>query len=184
MTASKLSAILLGLALGMACGTSLSCASSDLGKLTKKIEDTPTHQYGWTPPESADLQDLSKRLKWAAWYLGIAIQPNPTMEATEYGMFQPETRTLYYNPTLAFDAQVQVIAHELAHALQPPGLDLSERELFADSVSYLVLKPERDQLDNYAAYLARYKTHARPFFKLHEAQIWWAVQFLRLEATR
>lgn len=183
MTASKLSAILLGLAIGAACGTQIGCAS-DLGKLTDKIEHTPIHKYGWTPPDTAELVDVSKRLKWAAGYLGISIQPNPTMEATEYGMYQPETRVIYYNPTLAFDAQVQVIAHELAHPLQPPGLELAERELFADAVSYLVLKPERDQLNNYASYLARYKTHARTFFKLHEAQIWWAVRFLRMEGTR
>lgn len=183
MTASKLSAVLVGLAVGAACGMSLGCAS-DLSKLTNQIEHTPIHRYGWTPPDTAELIDVSKRLKYAAGYLGISIQPNPTMEETEYGMYQPETRVIYYNPTLGFDAQVQVIAHELAHALQPPSLDVSERELFADSVSYLVLKPERDQLDNYARYLARYKTHARPFLKLHQAQIWWAVRFLRMEGTR
>ena len=183
MTASKLSAILVGLAVGFGCGMSLGCSSS-LEKLTDKIEHTPIHRYGWTPPSTDELQDLAKRLKWAAGYLGISIQPNQTMDATEYGMYQPETRTLYYNPALGFDAQVQVIAHELAHALQPPSLDVSDRELFADSVSYLVLKPDRDQLNNYASYLARYKTHARPFLKLHESQIWWAVRFLRMEGTR
>lgn len=183
MTVSKLSAILIGLSIGGACGTLLGCASS-LDKLTDRIEHTPIHQYGWTPPDTAELTDLAKRLKWAAGYLGIQIQPNPDMTESEYGMYQPDARILHYNPTLAFDAQVQVIAHELAHALQPPGIDVSERELFADAVSYLVLKPERDHLDNYAAYLARYKTHARTFFKLHESQIWWAVRFLRMEGTR
>ena len=183
MTVSRLSAILLGLAIGASCAMQLGCASA-LDKLTNKIENTPTHEYGWVPPETSDLLDVGNRLKWAAGYLNISITAGQEMSATEYGMYSPDERTLYYNPSLAYDAQVQVIAHELAHALQPPGLETAERELFADAVSYLVLRPDRDSIDNYSRYLAKYKTHARPFLKLHERHILWAVSLLRMEGGR
>ena len=183
MTLSKLSAILVGLAVGAACGVSLGCASA-LDKLAARSEQLPTHRWIYVPPETKDLGDTALRLKWAAGYLGIKIGINEEMDRNELGTWVADTRQVWLNKELELDAQVQVLAHELAHALSPPGMTEQEREVFAEAVSYLVVLPEKDDLDRYATYVARHKTIARQVIKMHESHIWWAVKFLRMEGTR
>lgn len=183
MTVSKLSAILLGLAIGAACGTSLGCASS-LDKLASRSEQLPTHRWIYVPPDTAELGDTALRLKWAASYLGIKIGINEDMDHNELGTWVAETRQVWLNKELHLDGQVQVLAHELGHALSPPGLTEQEREVFAEAVSYLVILPQKDDLDRYATYVARHKTVARQVIKMHKPHIWWAARFLRMEGTR
>jgi hypothetical protein len=69
-------------------------------------------------------------------------------------------------------AELEVLSHERAHLLQPNGLTVRERQLFADVVSYEVVKRlgGYDPRASYARVLARYKMDAR-LLTLYEAEI-------------
>ena len=160
---------------------SVSACAAPLAKLATTAEQTPTHRWIYVPPDTKNLTDTALRLKWVAGYLGIKIGINEEFDQNELGMWVAEERQVWLNKDLALDAQVQVLAHELGHALSPPGLTEQEREVFAEAVSYLVVLPELDDLNRYATYIARHKTVARQVMKMHEQHIWWAARLLRME---
>ena len=160
-----------------------SCASP-LSRLSNAVEAAPRQWWGYSPPETDTLQDLQQRLRTAAWYLRIDIrQERPANGA--YGTFNPLFRVISIDPALAFDAQVQVVAHELCHALQPIGLEtLSDTETFADACAYLVVLPDRDDLQTFARYLGRFRTTAPAVIRSYRREIQWAAAVLRLELPR
>lgn len=156
-------------------------SNDPLDRLAARIESTPLYMWGFNVKVYSEnkLPDTHKRLLIAAQYLGLEIKTDlPDRLA---GMFSPAERAVFIDASLPLTNQVQVLAHELCHALQPPLVENWEREVFADACAYLVTRPEYDDIDTFAGYLARYRSMARATIVAHAAHIRWAANFLRME---
>lgn len=126
-----------------------------LARLEAAAREHPAWLADYIPPTTAELGESERRLYASAARLGIEV----VVEATDStGLFTRKTRRIRLDPQLKLDARVQVLAHELGHALAPPDLSEPEEQVFADAVSFLVVRHQRDDLETYAAYLARFRT--------------------------
>lgn len=120
----------------------------------------------YDPPTSSELSALLARLQAVARDRQVAVVMASVDELDAAGRTSRDRRTIYLSASLGVDAQAQVLAHELAHALGPPLYDEAAAEVFADAVSYLVMRRAGvDPLGTYAQYLVGYR---------------WAVGVLRL----
>lgn len=88
--------------------------------------------------------------------LGATIEFVPLEE--DAGRTAMKERLIQIDEKLHWNARFETLAHEGGHLLQPPGLGQSERETFAEAVSYLVGgKFKHDSLFEAAKYLAVHK---------------------------
>lgn len=147
-----------------------------LARLEAAAREYPAWLADYVPPTTADLGESERRLYASAARLGIEVivEAKPT---DFIGLFTRKTRRISLDPHLKLDARVQVLAHELGHALAPPGLSGPEGQVFADAVSFLVVRHQRDDLETYAAYLARFRT-SLPVLRLYAEEIRYAADVL------
>ena len=79
------------------------------------------------------VKDLEDRLTFMGWT--ISYQPD---SPHYYGVTSFNNRSIVINESLSWNARYMVLAHEGAHALQPPRLTQEQSEIFAESVAALV----------------------------------------------
>jgi hypothetical protein len=129
-------------------------------------------------PPSA-LPNTQRRLNIAALRLGAHVEYGP-MDAGEYGRTVHDTRVITINEILNADTRTTTLAHELAHLLQPPGLQKGEAEVWVEGVAFLVVRPERDELFATAHYIAFYKMNLN-VLRVYRREVLFAAAFLRGE---
>lgn len=139
----------------------------------------PPWQIGMptTPPSALPI--TQKRLALAASRMGATITYGP-LGPGWYGHTEMVSRAVTINETLNSDLRTTTLAHELAHMLQPYGLDHGDEEVWADSVAYLVLAGERDNLVPAAHYIGAFKTHLN-VLQVYRREMLFAATFLRGE---
>lgn len=99
------------------------------------------------------------RLEAAAARLQIAIHYSPDV----HGGRTDFTSQVWLHDSLRQDVcgRVETLAHELGHVLQPMRLRGLSGQVFADAVSYLIVRQHAgyDPAARYAPFLARYAPH-------------------------
>ena len=129
----------------------------------RQLERGANRQVAWVivyeAPSDDTLYWQTRHLESAARMLGIAIKYGPA-DVGEAGRYYPETRTITINDQLHWTARFEVLAHELAHSLQP-AMDPSSGEVFADGVSTLVALRVGDlgAMTRSQRYLSAHKGH-------------------------
>jgi hypothetical protein len=119
---------------------------------------------GYADPRTSRLSgEIEAREMLAAYRLGIKFDTTHLPVAGTVATYFPPTRAISLSPTFSSDARAEIIAHELAHALQPPRVEFThgESEVFAVSVSYLVVSHaqcDADCVARYTNYLSQHKT--------------------------
>jgi hypothetical protein len=163
------------------CVLASSCATTTtpLRGLYQETLDTPWQQaqYVATTREGCEpgLEVLAARA--AALKLPITLAE---MDRNTVGRFYHEERRIEINALLGSCSRLEVLAHELGHALAPPQLAGSQDgQVFADGVSYLAVQ----QLGGYspravyATYLAGRKFSV-PTLLIYERDIERAADWL------
>jgi hypothetical protein len=150
-----------------------------LTKLGREIVATTPAQVTMPsgPPSALPLSQA--RLELAASRMGASVTYGP-LGPGWYGATKHAERAITINETLNADMRTMTLAHELAHLLQPPGLDKGDEEMWADSVAYLVTRDESDRLLDSARYLAWWKGHAN-VLQVYRREILFAAALLRGE---
>lgn len=76
-----------------------------------------------------------------------------------FGLADPESRMVLIEGNTTACGKLEILAHEIAHLIQPVGLEGPEKQVFADGVSYLVVKElgDYEDIDRWATLMARYK---------------------------
>jgi len=147
-----------------AVALSAACAQS----MTSRVLDVPWMKADYTPSSgdsrTAELEDLKQRL--FSW--GVKIE---FIDSTQLmGQTIRAEKLIYLSSTLDVNAQLEVLAHEAGHLLQPISLtpDKAGEEVWAEMVSVGVLKfYGHDGRQTSANYLAAYKSGLSilPFYK-------------------
>lgn len=124
---------------------------------------------------------------WSAWrvqrilesQMGVTVQyDSPGLEGAA-GMTIPSTRHIFIDPAQHWTTRFETLVHEAAHLLQP-HLDLpADREMFAESVSYMVAIHDGDHgaLGRSSRYLSGVKNSLH-ILRDYRAEILRAAQFL------
>lgn len=144
------------LALTGACASPLSSLRSDL-------EHRSALLAGYAPPETETPACVAgvKRLEATAVLLLIDVQYVDL--PVGFGFANREARIITISRELTACGRLETLAHEIGHFLQPHGLSGPEGQVFADGVSYLVVRQlgGYDPKGRYAAYLAAFKPSGR-----------------------
>ena len=151
-----------------------------LRRLEARAIAIPVTQAGYHAPISTDRYHDAQRLsRITVRVLGATIAyTKDGMPGDLDGMAVPSARMITINPSLAWDARFQVLAHEAAHVIQPSTLATSEAEVFADAVSYLTgRRYGYDDLETIARYLASHK-QALSVLRVYATEISWAALVL------
>jgi hypothetical protein len=113
---------------------------------------------------------LAAHLEQVTFHIGLALIYNDT---GDYGATDGTT-SIWLRPDLASNScgRAEVLAHELGHVFQPLALTKRERQVFADGVSWEVIRRSAgyDPRDRYAKYLATIKVDAR-ILAVHRREI-------------
>lgn len=119
-------------------------------------------KYVPPPDDTARCRAAVARLEHVALLLKI---PVTYTDVADFGIANYDLRTIVIEQTLTSCGRLETLAHELAHLNQPRGLTAPEAQVYADGVSYLVVRAlgGYDPRDRYAAYLAYYKPSMRVF---------------------
>lgn len=126
--------------------------------LQRRIELSPTDGT-YAPPEQGTE-------RCAAAVRGLeARSPVPVVRTTlKEGAFgATDGRTVWLTTGLSSCGELETLSHELAHLAHPVGLTPRERQMFADAVSYYVVRRlgGYDPRDRYVRYLTGMKMDAR-----------------------
>lgn len=127
-----------GMAVLLLSLSAISCAHPVL----KLAADMPFIDGGYTPPTTATLQEPLALLEKRVEALGITVEVMPESDAADgyFGYASSEAKMIWLPETLSVDARFEVLAHEAAHHFQPPVLNKSESEVFAELVAYEVAR--------------------------------------------
>ena len=117
-----------------------------------------------------DAMSLEHRL----WRLGWSVQYVKASRLGDYGSVSTEIHEIFINEDLAWSDRYHVLAHEAAHAFQPPGLDTKEAEAFAEAVSFLMAGGLRER----ARHLAQYKAVVPLMLIAYQHEIYQLAAFL------
>jgi hypothetical protein len=129
--------------------------SHPLDRLEQLTREVAVWESGYIAPEGSEREPELRRLQaLVEGSLSMTVLEMPGSFPSA-GRAYPADRVIQVNGGLSKNAQLQVVAHEAAHLLQPAGLDPIESEVFAEAVASLVT---RDDPHVYARYLARYKS--------------------------
>jgi hypothetical protein len=122
-------------------------------------QGTPGH-YHSPKIDSPQCASVAARLEASAKVMGITILYDEDVD----GGMTDFLRTVWLHPAYITDVcgRVEVLAHELAHVLQPTVLYGDAGQLWADAVSYLIVRRHAgyDPIARYAPYVANYKAFA------------------------
>lgn len=152
-------------------------SSPSLSAFEAAVLAVPPHRRNYYPPDATRLKQTGDRLALAAERLGVTISADEPDDGN-FGQITYSTRTMKLQSALKGDARLLVEAHELAHLLQPVALEEhGDREMFAESVAYLVVGHEANYTVELAEYAARHKT-SLPVLSLYREEIQFAAAFL------
>jgi hypothetical protein len=98
-----------------------------------------------------DAQDLTHRLHRLGWT--VEYKSPDTLQGA-YGITYLETREIFVDESLSWDARYWVLAHEAGHTLQPGWANHGHGEAWAETVSALITK---EGFAQHAKYIARVK---------------------------
>lgn len=142
---------------------------------------------GYTDPGTAfHSVTLMHRLRLAATRMGIRVtDENPIFKLLpgSVGVFYRDLRTIVMSSTFSHDARVEILAHELGHALTPPSPSFQEmhNEVWASSVSFLLMQKDNTCglacIERYTTYLAQHKM-AFPVMRIYRTELDFAVTVL------
>jgi hypothetical protein len=114
---------------------------------------------------AANHGELQNRLLLAMIRLGLHFDRSGMhhLDQGAVGTLYPHDRVIVLDNSFSIDARTEVLAHEIAHSLEPPRVEFThgEAEVFAMGVSYLVVRHvycDEDCEFRYASYLAMHKT--------------------------
>lgn len=144
----------------LAIGVALLCCgcAGPLERLRVDTQRVPWRTARYVPPVQDNCQRGVEHLRRRAADLGIALTVLADDE-NEAGLYDEAAATIALSSRLNSCGTLEVLAHELAHALQPWHPPASVRQVYADGVSYLVVRTlgGYDPRARYARYLAIYK---------------------------
>ena len=143
-------------ALTGACAHPLSSLRADLEARNALIA-------GYEPPKTETPACVTgvKRLEYTTSALMIELHYVPL--PIGFGYADRDNRIITVSEELTACGRLETLAHEIGHFLQPGGLSGIEGQVFADGVSYLVVRElgGYDPRPRYAAYLAAFKPSGR-----------------------
>lgn len=161
------SLIVAAIILASACAHPLSSLRSEMeqGNAFKASYARPTFSTPACDRGVAQLEAVAKAQK-----ITVVYEAPPGV----IGMADRQHGVIYIESNVIACGRLEVLAHELAHLMQPPSLwgHLPDAQVFADGVSYLVVRrlAGYDPRDRYAAYLASFKTSG-PVLDLYRHEI-------------
>lgn len=148
-----------------------SCAAP-LRTLYRTTLDTPWETSTYVPSDRADCEYGLTLLSGRAAEMHLTIAYVPMLQ-NMVGQFQRSEHAILIREELTVCGRLEVLAHELGHAVGPPPLMASlEGQVFADGVSYLVVRrlAGYDPVQTYASYLAGLKI-AAPTLLIYQKDI-------------
>jgi hypothetical protein len=157
-------------------------ASDPLTRLAVRALTIVPAQIGMPKGPPSALPKTQARLDLAVRRLNATVEYTVLPE-NHYGSANHDSRLIVINEKLNADMRTATLAHELAHLIQPPGLnkyEVGEREVWADSVAYLVIREEDDRLMDSASYLAWHKASLN-ILQVYRKEILFAASLLRGE---
>jgi hypothetical protein len=150
---------------------SAACAAP-LRTLYRETVATPWEASKYVPSERTDCEYGLTLLAGRAAEMGIQVF-YVALPENMVGVFNRDEKAIAVREELTVCGRLEVLAHELGHALSPPVImGTPEGQVFADGVSYLVVRKLAgyDPVHTYAAYLAGLKV-AAPTLLLYQQDI-------------
>lgn len=122
----------------------------------------------YVPTEGDSAVEGLEQLYQAAAALKVSVREFTEEELAEQaaafggppvGMLFPNQRQIYFSPGMDINAKFEVLAHELAHWMQPAGFSKAEAEVYAELVGLEVQKGlgYPPQVETTGKYLSAYK---------------------------
>lgn len=125
--------------------------------LERAVQAVVYVETGYRSAPGVHLYWQAQRLEHVLSFVnGATITYGPL--ADSYGVTNTQTRQIHIDDTLSWNGRFEVLTHEAGHLLQPGRLNSVEAEVFAEGVSYLVLRHyKHDRLELHAHYLSSRK---------------------------
>lgn len=144
----------------------------------QKILKIPLSQAGFVPTCSDQAEGTLRTFEaHVGRTLGITVTYD-LADGSHAGGYSPSLRRIQVATKLDAMGRLEVIAHEAAHAIQPPGLSRSEADVWADTVAMKVCKRFGIDIEPQTSrYLAGQK-QALHILHDYQAEIEWAVVVL------
>lgn len=169
----RIAVLLVALCLTTGCADYVTRVATHASRQTWR---SPTDDGSNLPPSDNAIGALERIA--AALGVNVVFAPTLTEEQGALGMFVPAQRQISIDAGLSSVLRMQTLAHELAHVIQPPHLNHSESEVFAETVAAVVSRRFGvNTLPSSSRYLADHHMALRVAREYH-ADILWAANVL------